>query len=103
MALAEINRMNEDIEPLTHVRDGSSEHTRWATRAARLLSELFGQDSNYAKSYRKIPWGNILRIMLVGYEALNPDSAIERRRQDRYLYPFRRRDGSLRISALLKP
>jgi len=85
MALAEINRLIEDIEPLTHERVSSSEHTRWTLGAARLLSDVFGQDSNYANSLREIRWGNIGRYTLVGYEALNPDAAIKRIQQDLYL------------------
>ena len=97
-AMKELGRLISEIDSLHGVRFGSAAHTRWLVRTVKFLSEVFGDNSLYAMTIAQTNWGNIGGFMLVGHEALDPESALERRKQQQYRYQLDNTKGLLQAA-----
>lgn len=98
-ALKELEHLTNEIDSLHGVRFGSAVHTRWLVRTIKFLSEVFGDNSLYAMTIAQTNWGSIGGFMLVGHEALEPERAIERRKQQAYRYQLDNTKGLLQAAA----
>jgi hypothetical protein len=97
-ALKELENLIDEIDSLHEVRYGSAPHVRWFVRTVKFLSEVFGDNSLYAMTIARTNWGNIGGYMLVGWEALEPERAIERRKQQTYSYQLDNTEGLLQAA-----
>ena len=98
-AMKELDHLIKEIDSLQEVRFGSAPHTRWLVRTVTFLQEVFGDDSLYAMTIAQTNWGNIGSFLFVGSEALDPERAIERRKQQAYRYQLDNTKGLLQAAS----
>jgi hypothetical protein len=85
LAVEELNALLVEIPQLLTEHRMSAAHTRWLTRALRVLEQVFGQKSRYYLSVANLTWAEIGAFMVGGPGDMegswNPQAAIERRHQ----------------------
>src|SRR5207244_751957 len=65
-AIAELKRLIDQVPDLKGQTAGSAEHTRWVTAVRRILSDLFGPDSDFYRSFTALPWQRTGTIVVGG-------------------------------------
>jgi hypothetical protein len=85
LALDELSALLKDIPQLESERRFSAEHTRWLTRALRVLEQVFGTNSRYFLSLAHLSWGDSGTFLVQGRGGYEIQSAIERRHQEAYV------------------
>jgi hypothetical protein len=98
-ALQEIEQLIKEIDLLYNQRRGSAAHTRWFIRAMTFLQEVFGENSVFFGAFAATKWGHVGGFILTGYETLEPEQAIEQRRQQAYRYQLENTIGLFQAAA----
>jgi hypothetical protein len=88
-AIAELKRLIDQVPDLKGQTAGSAEHTRWVTAVRRILSDLFGPDSDFYRSFTALPWQRTGTIVVGGpmdpQASMNPAAAFAREHRRAYV------------------
>ena len=80
--IGDLRTLADDVDRLMSGKSGSAEHVRWIARVRAVLSEVFGAQSDYFRSFTELPWQRTGRFIVGGPanpgDAINPARAIAR-------------------------
>ncbi len=95
VALAELAKLDSEIDKLLRVRRQSAEHTRWLANTLRVLEQIFGPDSRYFKSIAVLPWHRTGSFIMHGWDI---EEQREQIHHEAYLHQLEHARGLLRAA-----
>jgi len=88
-AMAQLQKLIEEVPGLKDQAAGSADHVRWVKAVRGILSDVFGDDSDFYQSFVALPWRRAGSIIVGGPSdpraSMNPAAAIAREHQHAYV------------------
>lgn len=87
--IAELKQLIDEGANLRGQNAGSAQHTRWVTRVRAILREVFGEVSDFYRSFVSLTWQRTGTFVIGGpmnpRDSMDPARAIAREHHDAYL------------------